>query len=698
MASSSPLHEPSHFRFEQRPPVPRHRQSLYEASNSVSGSPATISRAEQTESGPGSALRRSSAYANRRDSTPLRDEDAKVVMNSVSASRRPKHESIGLEERSENSQHSPVQLRDGEVPDLNNRAAWAQGSTETTPRATKQRLANAEDSLFFDTTLHGRSGSSYLHGDGGQARQLSPSRQNVTSKVMTPAQFERYRKQQEMSRTVSNTEKSQGSDDEGDHYDDDDEAERTRQLAKERRKQEAHLAVYRQQMMKVTGDQPSDLPNLGQPRPSYDRATGSMPGLRMSTLSLNLESPESSGKTSDDEDEDIPLGILAAHGFPAKNRPPAHLSKTGSTPNIRYTSETYPPPKTSVAGSVAGGSRGGLPPFARNLPQDPYYGASLVNPAVRESLAFGNASRDSVYGGPQPNLPPGGLVGVIAGEERARAMRRGSPNPSGGYSAPNTPGGGVSPMGIPPGMLPPPMASPNDQAQFEMSQQMMQMMQMQTQWIQQMMSVQGMQSGQMPPMQFSPQQQQMMQNAGVHAPSGFPMQRPLSMESHSAPVTPAVGPGHPRAMSMLDRHSGQQFIQHGNRSSMAPSLASGILPGPGQGYTPSIAPSERSNVGMPSRYRPVSIAPADEAQKVPSRASTFTSGAALQSWNDSKGSAAASVQMVPGPRSMTKLGSDDDDDEGWEEMKQKRESKKSTWKMRRSKDVHGLSDMYYPAD
>lgn len=79
-----------------------------------------------------------------------------------------------------------------------------------------------------------------------------------------------------------------------------------------------------------------------------------------------------------------------------------------------------------------------MPVFARNLPVDlPYFGAGIVNAPNREPLAF-NRSAGSVYGGgvnnSMPQLPPpGGLVGVIATEERQRAMRRGSPNVQGHY-------------------------------------------------------------------------------------------------------------------------------------------------------------------------------------------------------------------------------------------------------------------------
>ena len=77
------------------------------------------------------------------------------------------------------------------------------------------------------------------------------------NKVMNAAQFERYRQQQEMERRRTDADKSDHSDGDSSIDEDEDEAERDRQATVQRRKQEAQLAVYRQTMMKVTGEQPS---------------------------------------------------------------------------------------------------------------------------------------------------------------------------------------------------------------------------------------------------------------------------------------------------------------------------------------------------------------------------------------------------------------------------------------------------------
>ncbi len=92
------------------------------------------------------------------------------------------------------------------------------------------------------------------------SRKPSPPR----NKVMTPAQFERYRQDKERQDTKFEPAKpGQGEhDEEEDNYEDDeDEAEKSKQAVKQRRKQEAHMTIYRQQMMKVTGEGASGAPS-----------------------------------------------------------------------------------------------------------------------------------------------------------------------------------------------------------------------------------------------------------------------------------------------------------------------------------------------------------------------------------------------------------------------------------------------------
>jgi hypothetical protein len=517
------------------------------------------------------------------------------------------------------------------------------------------------------------------------------------SKVMTTEQFERYRKDKERHTPLAQDNQDQD-DDDGDeiNYDDDeDEAEKSKQQVKQRKKQEAHMAVYRQQMMKVTGE-----PTPSISTPSY------RPGLPTSLSAPHLSqlkapSPDhTTGVSDEDEDEEVPLAILQAHGFPAKNRPPTRLSVMGSNPNLRASMMIPPPgrPGSSMGETSSGATQrhSVLPAFARHLPQDPFVGASLAKPAVRESLSFGGG----IPAGSSPQqsspLPPGGLVGVIANEERSRAMRRGSPNidnqkmmgtgaqgfdPIGGIPHQMMYGmGQQAPMGAMPGMpgmpgmagmqgmpmMPQPMLTPGDQAQIQMTQQMQQFMQMQMQFMQMMTLNQSAQAQMM---------QQPYGNVG-----GSPSMADVSSR-HSMVGEPLIEPRRldagMRTMSMI-QPSSSSFIQQ-------PGYAGSIRGGPAPGYTPSIAPSERSNVGLPGRYRPVSQAPAvalsPAAPAAPpqhQRASTMSGALSLPRWDDAKRKSTMNVVTKAGD------GSDEDDEEGWENMKAKREKKRSIWKSKKS--------------
>ena len=175
-----------------------------------------------------------------------------------------------------------------------------------------------------------------------------------------------------------------------------------------------------------------------------------------------------------------------------------------------------------------------------------------MNQSNRESLAMHHSSMAPMAGSVAATAHPhhpSGLVGVIAGEEKARAMRRGSPNAQGSYDLPpgmQHPGmvrsqtmGSMGQMSYP-GMMPPmPMMSPGDHAQIQMSQQMNQMMQMQMQWMQQMSQMMG---GQMSPGQQMPPMMTNGSSPNLLAPPGgasrpqsvAPLARP-TFDEHTQP-------------------------------------------------------------------------------------------------------------------------------------------------------------------
>jgi hypothetical protein len=545
--------------------------------------------------------------------------------------------------------------------------------------STLSRVDKGDDDNLFDTSLAQSSRLAHRY----VSRKPSPPR----NKVMTTTQFERYRQDKERRDTQADVEVLQASpvaeddDDEDNYEDDEDDIEKSKQVEKQRRKQEAHMTVYRQQMRKVTGET-----NGGSSRPSMQMSFSTPNLFNMGGHTTGVSPPHGASDGSD-EDEEVPLAILAAHGFPSKNRPPTRLSTMMSNPNLRATAGTpsYQRPGSVVGDAPAGGNGGRLPVFARNLPQDPYLGAGLVHNAVRESMALGGgAPAASPAGG---SLPPGGLVGVIAHEERSRALRRGSPaidaKPLPTMSAPSQfdAVNGIPHQMMYPNNMTPPLLTPGDQAQMQMTQQMQQFMQMQMQFM------------------------QMMAAGGNTTPGGRPLsQMPIQSMTHLAPMglPNGLGMGSPEAMrhSFVDNGSIMDFglprPEHTRSMSMVqPSSASWIQPPPNagyapsiriqgaNGYAPSIAPSERSNVGLPGRYRPVSQAlpPMPGLGHLPK---SSTMSGALGGWDQTR------KQTNRSPLQKSGGNSDDDEEEGWEAMKAKREKKKSIWRSKKSGGLGAL--------
>ncbi|OGE48259.1 hypothetical protein PENARI_c030G01210 [Penicillium arizonense] len=634
-------------------------------------------------------LRRSGVYSPQRESVPFDDEDAKMVRQSLMWSKEGSAEWADAP-----SSGGPSAVDKGKG------VAYAQHLSPEPDNMFQYRRSPApadpvDDSIADNARL------------AVQFAESMPKSASPGNKVMTPSQFEHYRQQQELRRSNSNATKSDEESDHDDFDDEEDEVEKQRETERQRRKQEAHLSVYRQQMMKITGQQ-APAQSL---HPMVSGGSSSTPNLLPSRLSAQGDK-STSGKSSEEEDDDVPLGILAAHGFPHRNRPPTRLNNVSSNPNLRA---SMAPPYISSSSSTTGaqneGNRGSLPVFARNLPQDPYYGAGIHNGPNRESLAMGGGgSGASVYGGSTSHQmhqnqmpPPGGLVGVIANEERARAMRRGSPNTHAMHDM-----GGVP---RPYSMMPQQQnnVTAGEQASIQLTQQMGHMMQMQMQWMQQMMQMQGgqgqpmMQGGMpMPPMMMpgmppmgSPSMTGPPSMAGVN-----PNMRPMSMPAGSALGVPPSLPPHidQRTLSMLDPN-----ISTRRTGSPMPNL-SGSPFRPSTGYAASIAPSERSNAGMASRYRPVSVMQPEQANRAVSPMNKpwgdENHNPALpmsQSHPNLPKSSLATVTVRPvsrnSPSGNRKAGSDedDDDDEAWADMMKKRDKKKSSWKLKRG--TSGFGDL-----
>jgi hypothetical protein len=91
-----------------------------------------------------------------------------------------------------------------------------------------------------------------------------------------------------------------------------------------------------------------------------------------------------------------------------------------------------------------------------------------------------------------------------------------------------------------------------------------------------------------------------------------------------------------------------------------------------EGVCPSIAPPERSNVGLPGQYRPVSQALATNENT--GRTSSISS--ALQNWETKNGS--LTIKLVKKSGNVP----NEDDEEGGEEIANKREKRKSVWRIK----------------
>lgn len=265
------------------------------------------------------------------------------------------------------------------------------------------------------------------------------------------------------------------------------------------------------------------------------------------------------------------------------------------------------------------------------------------------------------------------------------------------------------------GMMPPmpPMGMPGMMNPMGMDQQtqMMQMMQMQQQMMQ---SIMQMQSGQPSNMNFQPSPSMQSLGNGFLNPNAA--QRPMSS---SVPGSPNVGVNNAgRSMTMMQPPPqwGDNGAAHGRSNTMGsnsrPMGYAGSVynfnlsaPTPTPGYTPSIAPSERSNVGMPSRYRPVSTMEANGAN---SRSQTMGSNmdAVRQSavgpshLGGASSAPKSTIRVIDKPKGTPKSptprhsADDEDDDEGWAQLRAKREARKTKRMTTSQRTEPALSELY----
>ena len=350
--------------------------------------------------------------------------------------------------------------------------------------------------------------------------------------------------------------------------------------SREQRKKEADLIVYRQQMEKIGGVRPSAA--NAQERPQFERASISSPDL-FRKLSGNAVSDGEAGSDDDDDDDyEVPLAVLQAHGFPNKTRAPSKPLGSASSFILRLPDEKQSGKRTSPVPTIDH-RQSQLPPFAKHLPEDPYASnRDIPHYTDGDHSSYTRRSTSSIpsrIGQSFPGVPSGGLVAVIADEERARAMRRGTPNAFGGY------GQAQPQIGSQMGYMPSDsgMQSNSDVLVQQLSQNMLML---QAQMQQMMLS------------QINPNQ---------HMPGGV-------ANAQSTADASSYLPTYGRSASFVGGTSsvnGANWYAPNTRASVAvssfspPSIHGNNVPHI-ETYAPSIAPSERSNVGLSARYRPVS--------------------------------------------------------------------------------------------
>lgn len=529
------------------------------------------------------------------------DEDAKLVRQSVQ-SRKSLRES-SLEQNLSNTPSSSI-------PSLSTQLPSSAVSNISTPKATSRTAAtpstlHEEEENLFESPSAKRSSAPKV--------TLPTLKENVppvpaipgqqTRRVMTAAEFQAHQKQQM-------TQPADDSSDEED-YEDEDDAIRKREEEQKMIRQRQQMQIAREHMRRSTA--PTEMKN----------------GANVGPLSNGFPS-ETSLQADEWSDEDVPLAVLAQHGFPSKGKPPTQPSNAMPS-YFRSSTPTLPDRPASTGAMGTRGAPGYRPPFARNLPEDPYAfgGNGLVQQPVRESMGFNRAA--SVYNEPinpvpldvQPQFTS--LVDQIQMRDNARQKYMGgasSKKPGGVAGGPFT--------GALTGQLNAQQnAYPNRMNQMPQMPQMPQMG-MNGMNGMPMMNMMGgpmpmMGMNQMPYPMYPGQNELMMQQM---------YQQMLAFQAQNA-MFGQPQPGHDPRMSMASQNQGLQnpsFLNVGagmpnqqrpmsimsvnpqNRpySTLAPSgmgtpgsFHQPPMPPMTNGYSPSIAPSERSNIGLSARYRPV---------------------------------------------------------------------------------------------
>lgn len=502
----------------------------------------------------------------------------------------------------------------------------------TSSAASSPQLANNSPGVErfdeeHDNLLHARQKSEVLD----FVPNLRPAIDNVGSRLrtagvpspatlmMTKSQYDKYRQTEKSGN--KNSDDEDGEEEEEDEDDDDDsddehgnhsrrvleEDEAKKQDFRMRMKQDAHLSVYRQKMTKLTGSQ-IGLSNIN-PSPFQSNAFPSL---------------DSMDYDSDEDYDDVPLGILKAHGFPTSGR----LKTMRSQPNLNEDNSFLQPPGLYGGNGRPSGDTMSLRSFQSAGAGRP------VTPAAPEEgyLAMRNLSSNNLPGF-NSNVPMNrGLIGEIAKEQEAKVRRKSMMNNFVAQRTATLTNGSMM-EGNDNGSL---YNAPAPQPPNELQAQLQQMMQMQTQILHQMAS----NSAQSSPMT-------MMSTSGMMTPVNF----------QNAPMK--------KNWSSFDVMSSQQLM-------------------PSRGGAPSIrsmAQSEhsmRSYAGQQPRYK-AAHQPHNSMHSLDMGGQQGSNGFKFPNRQPTPQQQAPPAPVMRLVNVDDEDDDDDDDEAGWKEMEARRQQLRQMW-------------------
>ncbi|KAF5027604.1 hypothetical protein F66182_274 [Fusarium sp. NRRL 66182] len=441
-----------------------------------------------------------------------------------------------------------------------------------------------------------------------------PRRRNRV-KVMTSAEFEALQRQkdrEDAEKCFYGVEQEEEEEEEDNKMDYEwDEVDGLKEQRMQRKKQQAHLDGYRQQMMKTTkGYEP---PVFG----SHSRVPSAWSIKSFKTFQSQLgatlkQEDDDNGDDGDNGDDNIPLALLQIQRGSRGRDNSSQLS------SARSEHPSQPQPTTTSLRHQ--GSRSPLPAFARRLPHDPFPGRP-----------------NNVWPMNNQQLVPGGLVGVIASEERAKAMRR-----------------------IPPSHGFQPIPDTNNAFHWTGG---------------------SFQEPGMPLLYGVPGVQQSMPYSRPQTPVAVPQPQPPThhmfnfLQAQTEFLRTMASMSQQRSHKPWDGYIPQQSTMRNNglgaESAYAPSNYAMSTCQTSMGYATSVAPSERNNIGLPSRYRPVSKV----ATQIRHPKQTGTDDAAtLKDWGAMYKEEMDATSILPDDST-----DDDDDDAFWKAKKAKRDRRRAVW-------------------